>query len=77
MAAKQAAARKNEQEKAQVKAEAEQSARDYDALNVHDDQFDLAEACLSVAVALAGVTALTRKRWLFGLAFGFAGIGFR
>lgn len=36
-----------------------------DAMNVHDDPFDLAEACLSVGIALAGVTALTRKRWLF------------
>jgi hypothetical protein len=44
-------------------------------MNVHDDQFDLAEAALSVAIALAGVTALTRKKWLFGLAFGFACIG--
>ena len=45
------------------------------AFNVHDDQFDLAEACLSVAIALAGVTALTRKRWLFGVALGFASLG--
>ena len=41
-----------------------------------DMQFDLAEACLSVAVALAGVTALTKKRWLFGVAGVFAAFGF-
>ena len=76
IAAQQASARKEEEGKAQVKAEAEQAAKAYDAMNVHDDQFDLAEACLSVAVALAGVTALTRKRWLFGLAGGFAAVGF-
>jgi len=59
-----------------IKKEAEQASKDYDALNVHDDQFDLAEACLSVAIALAGVTALTRKRWLFGVALTLAAIGF-
>ena len=30
---------------------------------------------MSVAIALAGVTALTRKRWLLGLALLFAGFG--
>jgi hypothetical protein len=69
------AARKYEKEKEQIKAEAEKAAKDYDAMNIHDDQFDLAEACLSVAVALAGVTALTKKRWLFGVAGAFACIG--
>jgi len=67
------AARTYARDKDQIKAEAEGAARDYDAMNVHDDQFDLAEACLSVAIALAGVSALTRKRWLFGLA-GFFGV---
>jgi len=62
-------------EKEQIKAEAEKAAKDYDAMNVHDDQFDLAEACLSVAIALAGVTALTKKRWLFGMASFLASLG--
>jgi hypothetical protein len=75
IAAQEAAAKKYEREKAQIQAEAEQAGKDYDAMNVHDDQFDLAEACLSVAVALAGVTALTKKRWLFGVAGAFALIG--
>jgi len=75
IAAQEAAARKYEQEKEEIRKEAEQAAKDYDAFNVHDDQFDLAEACLSVAIALAGVTALTKKRWLFGVALGFASLG--
>jgi len=75
VATQEAAARTYAQEKDQIKAEAEKAAKDYDAMNVHDDQFDLAEACLSVAVALAGVAALTRRRWLLGLATAFAGIG--
>ncbi len=75
IANQEAAAKKYEKEKGQIKAEAEKSARDYDAMNVHDDQFDLAEACLSLGIALAGVTALTKKRWLFGVAITFAVIG--
>jgi hypothetical protein len=67
--------KKYEGEKNAIRKDAEQAGRDYDAMNVHDDQFDLAEACLSIAIALAGVTALTRKRWLFGVAFVFASIG--
>ena len=44
----------------------------YDALNTHDDQFDMSESFLTVSIALCGVTALTRRRWLFGLAAVFA-----
>ena len=73
--AQEALTKKYGVEKEQIKQEAEQATRDYDALNVHDDQFDLAEACLSVAIALAGVTALTRKSWLFVVAGVFASIG--
>ncbi len=75
IAAQEAAAKQYGKEKEQISAEAEQAAKDYDAMNIHDDQFDLAEACLSVAIALAGVTALTRKRWLFGVACTFATLG--
>jgi DNA repair ATPase RecN len=75
IAALEVAAKKYEKEKEGIKAEAEKAAKDYDAMNIHDDQFDLAEACLSVAVALAGVTALTKKRWLFAVAGVFAGFG--
>ena len=67
--------KKYETEKEAIRKEAEQVGRDYDAMNVHDDQFDLAEACLSVAIALAGVTALTRRRWLFVMAGALAAIG--
>jgi DNA repair ATPase RecN len=62
-------------EKEAIKKEAEEASQSYDALNVHDDQFDLAEACLSVAIALGGVTALTQKQWLFVVAGVFAAIG--
>jgi hypothetical protein len=76
IAAQETAAKKYEKEKEQIKSVAEQAAKDYDAMNLHDDQFDLAEACLSVAIALAGITVLTKKRWLFGVAGVFASLGF-
>jgi hypothetical protein len=65
-----------EKEKADVKAQAEAFQAEYDALNLHDDQFDLSDAGFSVAIALFGVTALTRKRWLLGVAAVFLAVGF-
>jgi Domain of unknown function (DUF4337) len=67
--------KKYELEKIEIKNKAENFQRDYDSLNVHDDQFDLAEALMSVSIALFGVTALTRKRALLGVALTFAGFG--
>ena len=68
-------AAKYERDKAEIKAQADGLSHQYDALNVHDDQFDMSEACFSVGIALMGVTALTQKRWLFGIASGFAALG--
>jgi hypothetical protein len=62
-------------EKVAIKREAEGFEHEYDRLNVHDDQFDAAEACLTVSIALFGVTALTRKRWLLVLGLGFMAFG--
>lgn len=54
--------------KAEVRAQAEADQKRYDALNVHDDQFDLSDALLAIAVALLAVTALTGLWPLFWLA---------
>jgi hypothetical protein len=62
-------------EKEEIKAKAEGYEHDYDRLNLHDDQFDLAEALLSVSIALFGITALTRKRVLLGFGAVMAGFG--
>jgi len=62
-------------EKQDIKQKAEGFEHEYDALNVHDDQFDAAEACLTVSISLFGVTALTRKRWLLGLGVAFMSLG--
>jgi len=64
-----------EKEKNDVKAQAEGYQSEYDRLNLHDDQFDLSDAGFSVAIALLGVTALTRKRWLLGVAGVFLFVG--
>jgi hypothetical protein len=39
----------------------------YDALNVHDDQFDASEAMITTAISLAAVAALSES---FGLLYG-------
>ena len=67
--------KKYETEKEDIKRKAEGFQKQYDELNRHDDQFDAAEALMSVAIALFGVTALTRKRWLLVVGIVFAGTG--
>ena len=64
-----------EKEKGDLQAKADSLQKQYDALNVKDDQFDIAEAMISVGIALFGITALTQKRWMMFFAFGFAGFG--
>lgn len=61
-----------ETEKEEIRQNAEASEREYAALNVTDDQFDIAEACLSLSLALFGITALTRRRGLLFLSTAFA-----
>jgi uncharacterized protein HemX len=62
-------------EKGEVKEEAEGYEKNYEALNERHDLFDLCEAAISVSIALLGVTALTRKRWLLAVAVVFLGTG--
>ncbi len=64
-----------EHEKADVKQEAEGHEHRYETLNRRHEQFDLSEAALSVAIAVLGVTALTKKRALLSVAAVFLGIG--
>jgi uncharacterized protein DUF4337 len=54
--------------KEEVRAKAEQDQKDYDALNFRDDQFDLSDALIALAISLLAVTALTHKPWLYWLA---------
>lgn len=61
--------------KDEVKAQAEQDQRDYDAANFRDDQFDLADALLAIAISLLAVTALTHLWWLYFLSLVPTGFG--
>ena len=56
-------------------AEAKAFTADYDALNVHDDQFDAAEASLSTAISIAAVAALTESMIPLVAARAFGGFG--
>ena len=69
--------------KDELKAQAEQDQKNYDALNYRDDQFDLSDALLAISIALLAVTALTGLwplYWtalvptFFGVLMGVAGL---
>jgi hypothetical protein len=45
--------------KDELRVQAEQDQKNYDALNYRDDQFDLSDALIAIAIALLAVTALT------------------
>jgi hypothetical protein len=71
------------QKKGDVLAQAKQDQTTYDALNYRDDQFDLSDAALALALSLLAVTTLTRQRWLYlaalvptviGVFYGVAGL---
>ena len=70
-----AKAKQYEAEKQKIKQSAEDFQKDYDRLNFRDDQFDMAEASLSLSIALLGITALTQRRWLLLVAVIFAAFG--
>jgi ribosomal protein L14E/L6E/L27E len=64
-----------EKEKDEIKKQAEGYSKEYDDINVFDDQFDMTEALLSISLALYGITALTQKRWLFYFAASLSLLG--
>jgi hypothetical protein len=53
-----------EKEKTAIKAQAEGFQKEYDDINLFDDQFDMTDALLTIAIAMFGITALTQQRWL-------------
>jgi hypothetical protein len=56
-----------------VKAQGEDAR--YEILMLHHDQFDMAEALNSIAIALAAVAALTDLFWLLCVSWGFGACG--
>jgi hypothetical protein len=81
--------KKYEARSKETRARAEDLEKEYTRLNLRDDQFDISDALISIAIAVAAVAALVDLWWLLyfawgsgalGLAFGIAGfadIGFR
>ncbi|HTE45278.1 MAG TPA: DUF4337 domain-containing protein [Gemmatimonadaceae bacterium] len=47
----------------------------YDSLNYHDDQFDLSDTLMALAISLLALTSLTKKRWLYWIAMVPTGLG--
>jgi hypothetical protein len=79
----QAIAQNEAGKKTTQEADALQAEKAYNDLNYRDDQFDLSDAMLAVAISLLAMTALTQKRWLFifamvptafGILMGLAGL---
>jgi hypothetical protein len=64
----QAIAQEQGEKKKTQQADADKADQTYNELNYHDDQFDLSDAMLALAISLMAVTALTQKRWLFVIA---------
>lgn len=71
----EAKAKDQEAKKETQKGKAEGLDQEYDHLNGMDDQFDMTEASLTVALALMGVTALLKRWWLYAMALVPAGFG--
>ena len=61
--------------KEEVKAQAEKDQATYDALNFRDDQFDLSDALIAIAISLLAVASLTGLPWLYLLALVPSGFG--
>jgi hypothetical protein len=70
-----AAIAKYDKEKEEIQKEAKEHEENVEKLDIHNDQFDMGEALMSVAIALFGVTALTQKRFMMFVAGAFAAFG--
>jgi hypothetical protein len=58
-----------------IKAQAEAAAADYDVQGRRDDQFDLSDGFLSIALAVSAIAALAESFGLLCLAWGSAALG--
>jgi len=64
-----------EHDKEEIKKSAEEFEELYEGLHHREEQFGMAEALTSVAIALLGITALTHRRRLLYVGWTFAGLG--
>jgi hypothetical protein len=51
-----------------LRIQAESDQKTYDLLNYRDDQFDLSDTLIALAISMLALTSLTHKRWLFWIA---------
>jgi hypothetical protein len=58
-----------------LKAKAQAAADDYDMQGRRDDQFDLSDGFLSIALAVAAIAALVEGFWVLCVAWGAAALG--
>ena len=65
-----------DKEKAEIKDKAEAFQKEYDDINLFDDQFDMTEALLTISIAMFGITSLTQKKALLYFASLVSAIGF-
>ena len=71
-----ALAKEQAQKKDELKGQAEADQKTYDALNFRDDQFDLSDASIAIAISLLAVASLTQLPWLFAIALVPSAFGF-
>jgi hypothetical protein len=64
-----------EREAPQLASQARGYSDQYDALNIHDDQFDASEAAIATAISMAAVAALAESFWLLIGAWAFGAFG--
>jgi hypothetical protein len=64
-----------DKEKAEAQEAAEKARRDYEHLELRNDQFHFTEALFGLSIALFAVASLARTRMLFGLGLFFAACG--
>ena len=79
----EALAQDQHKKKEELRVQAEKDQTTYDALNFKDDQFDLSDALIAIAISLLAVASLTQLPWLFvaalvpsafGVLMGLAGL---
>ena len=75
IAAYEAIAKDQNQKKEELRKQAERDQVTYDGLNFHDDQFDLSDALIAIAISLLAVASLTQLPWLYALSLVPAGFG--
>jgi hypothetical protein len=64
----EAVAKDQAQKKAELQKQAQADQESYDSLNFRDDQFDLSDAAVAIAIALLAIASLTQFWWLYLLA---------